>query len=271
MFYFFFYGVLIAIFALLMGILQQTLNDFYPTFMLDSSAIGTNPGLGFRPMPPYNETESTLIHFAPPYRYTWEHWVEDLTTYLDPYEKTDESSGEYVSQCSFGRPREPNKVCFFDIKTLGTICTKENFFGYDRGYPCILLKLNRIIGWKPEVYESMDELPHDMPKDLRERIQKEANKHGNTPPAMVWVSCSGVTAADVENMGALEYAPYPGFPAYFFPYESTPGFRSPLIALRFTGPEAGVVISVECRAWAKNIIQDRANRRGFIRFELLRD
>ena len=88
---------------------------------------------------------------------------------------------------------------------------------------------------------------------------------------MVWVSCAGVTAADVENMGAIEYAPYPGFPAYFFPYESTPGFRSPLIALRFTGPEAGVIISVECRAWAKNIIQDRANKRGLIRFELLRD
>jgi hypothetical protein len=31
-------------------------------------------------------------------------------------------------------------------------CTLERNYGYKEGKPCILLKLNRIYGWKPEPY-----------------------------------------------------------------------------------------------------------------------
>jgi sodium/potassium-transporting ATPase subunit beta len=34
---------------------------------------------------------------------------------------------------------------------------------------------------------------------------------------------------------------------------------------------AGVLINIECKAWAKNIIHDRQDRRGSVHFELMID
>ncbi len=35
---------------------------------------------------------------------------------------------------------------------------------------------------------------------------------------VIWVSCQGVTAADEENLGSLNYTPLQGFPGFFFPF-----------------------------------------------------
>lgn len=47
-------------------------------------------------------------------------------------------------------------------------CTKENDFGFKNGQPCIVLSLNRLIGWKPENYDG------DIPKEVAGRY-----KNGN--------------------------------------------------------------------------------------------
>lgn len=39
---------------------------------------------------------------------------------------------------------------------------------------------------------------------------------------------------------------------------------------RFSLP-AGVLINIECKAWARNIKHDRADRRGSVHFELMID
>lgn len=36
-------------------------------------------------------------------------------------------------------------------------------------------------------------------------------------------------------------------------------------------PTAGVLINIECKAWAKNIVYDRAERKGSVHFELMID
>ena len=51
------------------------------------------------------------------------------------------SSGQHFTSCSFDKLPEPNRVCAFDIKLLGVQCTKEERFGYERGRPCIILKV----------------------------------------------------------------------------------------------------------------------------------
>lgn len=81
------------------------------------------------------------------------------------------SSGEYFTSCSFDKWPAENKVCNFDIKLLGTDCTKEEHFGYERGKPCIILKLNRIYGWVPEPYDDPNNLPAAMPTELKEYIK----------------------------------------------------------------------------------------------------
>lgn len=52
----------------------------------------------------------------------------------------------------------------------------------------------------------------------------------------VWLSCQGESPADVENIGRVDYYPGPGFPGYFFPYENSEGYLSPLVAVHLTNP-----------------------------------
>jgi hypothetical protein len=87
------------------------------------------------------------------------------------------SSGEYFTSCSFDKWPAQGKVCNFDIKLLGTQCTKEELFGYERGRPCIVLKLNRIFGWIPEPYDDPSELPANMPTELKEYIKTKATEN----------------------------------------------------------------------------------------------
>jgi len=85
------------------------------------------------------------------------------------------------------------------------------------------------------------------------------------------VSCAGESTADVENMGAIQYLPRRGFPGYYFPFKNTQGYLSPLVAVFFEKPKYGVLINIECKAWAHNIIHDRFERRGSVHFELMVD
>lgn len=54
----------------------------------------------------------------------------------------------------------------------------------------------------------------------------------------VWVSCEGENPADIENIGSVKYYPKNGFPYYFFPYENTDGYLSPLVAVHFERPKS---------------------------------
>lgn len=111
----------------------------------------------------------------------------------------------------------------------------------------------------------------------------------------VWVSCEGENPADVENVGPIEYYPRQGFPGYYYPYENSEGYLSPLVAVHFSRPvrtylwnlarflgrqktltneyhiTGGIIINIECKAWAHNIIHDRKERLGSVHFELLID
>ena len=72
-------------------------------------------------------------------------------------------------------------------------------------------------------------------------------------------------------IGPLNYTPFRGFNAYYFPYRETPGYLAPLVAVQFRAPQPHVLISVECRAWAKNIEHTPDSSLGLVRFQLLID
>lgn len=63
------------------------------------------------------------------------------------YEGSSDISGDrgaHVEQCDDGREASPGKFCLFDIKKIPNNCTKDNNYGYERGVPCVLIKLNRV-------------------------------------------------------------------------------------------------------------------------------
>jgi len=52
------------------------------------------------------------------------------------------------------------------------------------------------------------------------------------------VSCEGENPADIENVGPIDFIPKWGFPGYFYPYENSQGYLSPLVAVHFASPKS---------------------------------
>ncbi|CAG9823485.1 unnamed protein product [Phaedon cochleariae] len=269
-FYLIFYGMLAALVAICMWVFFQTLDPRIPKWQLDSSLVGTNPGLGFRPMPTDNE-ESTLIWFQGSNQTSYMYWVDNILSFLDNYyvpSKIAKGNGQ-IKPCSHSDYPEIGQVCEVDVRDWGE-CNRDQFFNYHKNSPCIFLKLNKIYGWTPDYYDDPYDLPDEMPQGLKNHI---ASLNNTKERQNIWISCQGENPADVEYLGPMTYYPryIQGFPGYFYPYMNAEGYLSPLIAVKFERPIPGIVINVECRAWAKNIIYSRSERMGSVHFELLID
>lgn len=58
--------------------------------------------------------------------------------------------------------------CRFDLKQFAKAgCSKSNDYGFAEGKPCVILTLNRLIGWKP-----IDYAPDSVPEAVKGRYQK---------------------------------------------------------------------------------------------------
>jgi len=266
-FYIIFYLCLAAFWALMLLIFYQTIDDRQPKWQLGESRIGVNPGLGFRPRPPEKNIGSTLIWFKHGDKESsWGHWANDLDKFLENYDKGGDDKGQHVDSCTNNESPAPTKFCFFDIKKLGNICSKSNEFGYRKGEPCVLIKLNRIFGWKPDSYNTSDFTSNlNIPDAVRQSYAQHSSQK-------IYITCEGENPADKENIGTVEYFPPDGGIEFkYFPFTNQPGYLSPFVFVHFQKPAYGVLINVECKAWAKNIKHDRMDREGSVHFELLID
>jgi len=158
-------------------------------------------------------------------------------------------------------------------------CITQEDYGYRFGKPCILVKLNRIYDWRPDPY-TIEEVQNNtmMPRHLKNDIQKiydEKCDSSSSEPCpymnMVWLHCDGEDDPDIENIGPVTYTPFRGFPGYFYPYRNQRGYLSPIVMVQLKNPEPGVLMNIECTAWARNIRHNRLKRRGLVHFELIMD
>jgi len=275
-----------------------------PKWTESQSLIGTNPGVGFRPMPDQDKNvESTLIWFKRESEADWSFWSKQLESYVNEIENPNQPTSSDLQTCTVSTVRDEKekqtKACKVDVTKLGP-CNKNNDFGYRRGEPCILIKLNKIFGWEPlglgtpwdwETSTRREGSPtrallsealakkteKGMPHELKEYIEKEALRMDESSVDFknfintVWVSCEGENPADKENIGPISYHPMPGIPSYYFPYAKQRGYQSPFVMLQLTKPLAGVLINIECKAWAHNIIPDRQTRVGSVHLEMMVD
>ena len=83
LFYVIFYAVLAGFFGAMLTVFYQTLDPNAPKWQLDNSLIGSNPGLGFRPMPPASNVESTLIWYKASDEGNFLHWTRELDKFLE--------------------------------------------------------------------------------------------------------------------------------------------------------------------------------------------
>ncbi|XP_013147150.1 PREDICTED: sodium/potassium-transporting ATPase subunit beta-1-like [Papilio polytes] len=151
-FYSVFYAVLALLFSLCMGGLFLTLDDNKPSFILDSSLIGANPGVAFRPRPVDGVTVKITDDASS------DSYVKELKEFLEPY----------------------MKESWFTSKRG---CSVEDNYGFPDA-PCFFIKLNKIYGWKPDFYE-LNALPSDMDSNLVEYITALAPNERE----QIWISC----------------------------------------------------------------------------------
>lgn len=267
LFYSLFYLGLAALFSICMKVVLTTIDDKEPKWQQGSSLIGANPGMGFRPISDKTE-EGSLIWYSKNDSETQVKWSNLLDTFLEPYLK--KTTGSNQVQCSFDKLPGSGQSCVVRMDSFGP-CSNDNHYGYNTTSPCIFLKLNRIYGFTPEYYNDVNSLPDQMPKDLKDYIKGLEENQRN----QIWVTCSGEHPADKENLQPIGFDYYPtrGFANYFYPFKNTENYLSPLVAVKVMEPTVGVLINIECRAWAKNIEYQGGNkdRKGSVHFEVMRD
>jgi len=259
-FYTIFYLCLALFWTACLQVFYQTLDWHVPKWQLDGSRIGVHPGMGFRPRPPDSKIESTLIWFTSGKHGNYKHWVDSLDDYVKPYKKSTEASigaGEAITSCGAG-PAEKGKFCPFiykeAFKDVATNCTADDQYGYDKGQPCVLVKINKIFGWVPKPW-----------------AEYPAQAKYKGPAGGILIQCEGENPADKENIGPISYTPNQQIRVDHYPYTNQPGYLAPFVFVQFLQPSRGVLINVECKAWAENIKYSRQEREGSVHFELLVD
>lgn len=178
LFYTVFYIGLAGFFAGLLAIFWQTLDYERPKWQLSQSIIGTNPGLGFRPMPPEAHLGSTLIWYKSNRPDNMIYWHDTVNKFLEgkllsatfsvrniyflliwkkyiyfitcKVDYIDPKHGDSMDvSCTYDRPATEGKFCEFKIDSLDNCSPgKTNQkYGFPEKKPCVYLKLNKVRDW----------------------------------------------------------------------------------------------------------------------------
>ncbi|XP_006637773.1 sodium/potassium-transporting ATPase subunit beta-3 [Lepisosteus oculatus] len=219
LFYLVFYGFLAGLFTLTMWVMLQTLDDYTPKYRDRVS----NPGLVIRP-----REMDIFFNRSDPLNYR--QYVQHLESFLQQYNDTEQDKnvvctpGVYFDQDDMETQK---KVCQFKRSSLG-LCSglPDTTFGYAEGKPCVLVKMNRIIGLKPR----------------------------GSP----FINCT----AKKENSLQMNYFPVEGkFDLMYFPYygkKAHENYVQPLVAvkLNLTGSDYNKELSVECKIEGSDLRND---------------
>ena len=278
-----------AFWGVCLWVFYQTLDNYTPR-QISSSYISSNPGLGFRPMRLGTDPYSSLIWFRHGGDGDWDLLKDNLDAFLSEYEPGYwANAGASQTKCHWGQgPLSKQEACEFNKEWLSDQnsdikCISEEHYGYYHGKPCILLKLNKIYGHMPRPYFNLTEVDNvpGMPNLLKAHIRRvwEQNCQGKSIETeercpelnMVWLHCDGESDPDKENIGSVSYTPWRGFPAHFFPYWNQLGYLQPIVMVQLKNPTPGVLINIQCTAWAKGIEHNLVSRRGGVHFEFLMD
>lgn len=197
--------------------------------------------LDFHPI--LNKSGDQTIRFHAGVPEEWHPYTKSLSTFLEPYDKVAQTDNAH---CDFERTLGDDQACRFDLVYLGPSCTKQNNFGYGIGKPCILFSPAKIADWVPTPFDNEST---SIPDEVH-RLMRIFNSN------FMFVTCEGESESDRTNIGPMAYLPpYQGFPSYFFPYkgDTVPSYVAPLMAVEFLNPTNGTLITVVCRAWARNL------------------
>jgi len=272
-FYFFFYLGLAGFFCAMLAIFMALTPRDQPRYVLDDSRMRTRsnplaPGLGFRPQPEVDKNIIIVKKHAP--RNEINQYARSLDQYLQVFywkndrperrEQDDDNENDNNDRAA--------PIQKFVISNPGE-CRNDTQYGYAIGRPCVLVKMNKIVGFEPE-----PGAPHH---------EKEAYKAacGGITDATA-VHCYGEYPADVDNVGPINYYSEKGqnfqcgrLESKWFPYQGKydrqDRYQAPYVWVQFADPKPNVLINVLCRIYGRNIDFDKKAGRALTRFQIYVD
>lgn len=230
LFYFVFYIFLTGMFALCIYGLLLTISPYVPTYRDRVFP----PGVTIRP-------HDSGFHyvFNSSEKNTWLSYTKSLHTFLEAYNDDKQiatnvkcTPGKYFFQK--GEEHEEKKACQFRRSLLKNCSGIEDpHFGFSHGKPCILIKINRIVGFEA----------------------------GSGTP--ITVSC-GTYKGIGSDLGTVNFYPENYFDLMYFPYYGKlthVNYTSPLVAMHFTEVTPNHDVTIECKINGKYIINDHKTDR----------
>uniref|UniRef100_A0A3Q2DCT7 Sodium/potassium-transporting ATPase subunit beta n=1 Tax=Cyprinodon variegatus TaxID=28743 RepID=A0A3Q2DCT7_CYPVA len=239
LFYIVFYLFLAGLFALTMYIMLQTLDDHKPTWQ---DRLST-PGLVIRPHHEPQETNDIIYTIQK--TESWDKFPQKLDEFLSPYndsiqaQKNHECTPEqYFLQEDSGEVKNnPKRSCQFN-RTILEECSglQDRSYGYQEGKPCIIIKLNRVIGMLPG---------------------KDGQPPSVTCGAKKYKVGKDEWRDDSDKIGEMLYFPSNGtFDLMYYPYygkKAQVNYSQPLVAVKFLNITVNQDVNIECKINSNNI------------------
>ncbi|KAM8745170.1 sodium/potassium-transporting ATPase subunit beta-1a [Acanthopagrus schlegelii] len=252
-FYVIFYLCLAGIFVGTIQALLLTLSRYKPTYQ-DRVAP---PGLSHTP-----RSEKSEISYIKSDEKSYEKYVASMRQFLDLYNETiqaDEMKYEdcgdapatYKERGSLDTDLGQRKACRFHRNLLNS-CSGLNdpTFGFREGKPCIIVKLNRIVNFRPKAPTNNQSLPEGL--------------LGKVQPNLIPIYCKNKREEDESKVGEIKYFGLgEGFPLQYYPYygkQLQPQYLQPLVAIQFTNLTLDTELRVECKVYGSNIDYSEKDR-----------
>jgi len=260
-FYCIYYSCLAAFWYVCLLIFFSTLPDaeLGPKWQQEGSLIGINPGVGIRPLNRDSRIDSNMFMLQEgdnnrvPTTLDGEgdlniDYARRAQLFMDIYKKP--AGDDYID---------------FDVSALGPCADHPYGFVGDNVSPCVLLKFNKIWGWKPTPISEEDFAANDWPESFHTHWQGQSNHE------QIWIDCQGRNAADKEALSSMEYFPASrGFETKYFPFTGNKEeYHSPLVAVQFKNVPLGQLVHVECRAYYHGVKHETKSKTGLVQFEVL--
>jgi len=290
-FYIVYYSCLAGFWLACLNIFFLTLpeNATGPKWTMDKSLIGTNPGVGLRPVNTDKLIDSQMFV------------LKTSDTSRIPTNEGMDNEGEGELNADYAaRMRKFLKVYTEDVTKDGpyhkfNLKDLKDCGEFPYGFvavkgeisPCIFIKFNKIWGWNPAMlgedpnnpkkledddrFTDDEEVTDRFPAIVQEKYNALADKHD------IIVNCEGRYAADKEAVTNMEYFPKSqSIPSKYFPYEGGKEltgnvYHSPLVAVRLPHNKntIGQLVHIECRAYYYGVEHNTKDKMGLVQFEVL--
>jgi len=252
LFYLIFYGCLAGIFIGTIQALLLTLSSYRPTYQ-DRVAP---PGLSHTPRSLKHEISFNMNDVTTYSKYT--KAIKDfLAIYEDEAQSDDlkfEDCGDvpdtYKMRGDLEGTEGQRKACRFRKAWLDG-CSGINdaaTFGFKEGKPCLIVKLNRIVYFRPRPPTTNETLP----------AQIKLN------PNLIPIHCTHKRAEDEGKVRDIKYFGFGGgFPLQYYPYYGKllhPLYLQPLVGIQFANISMNEDIRIECKVFGANIDYSEKDR-----------